>query len=801
MVKGKSSFKQERLPRLINRGSFAWAHTLVVLVSISLLIVLMNPAHADDAVNRSTGLKCDSNTIYALTSRGRIYDTTTGTEITRISDVSGSRADALAISPNGERAYAVWRKALSSHEFYVYEYGSPWDDVEKFSTGLGNPTPHMGAVNPKTGEYVMGYTSDRNTVQLLAFDPRTKKVRNIGQVQTNEIPYLAVNDADLAFTPDGTLHIMRSWGLAPTQVVVTTIPAATIANSTGDDPSRQLQAVIGPPFKVDLAGPPGGLAFGSDGYLYMAGSSNMVKYTVFGAKEDAEFKMPGRTTNLASCNSPSTIALEKDVRGRATDTDQFTLQLEASSLQYQTTTTGKNNGVQTERLGAYPVPKGEYQFSETISPETSTLNYTTGWVCRDSNGETSQGVGFPAQLEIQRDGLSPGPRQDVTCTITNGGPITLTIGKTVLDENGEPDSELSGWEFTATFDKIKPDSIPPKESSQTTESDGKVAWTALLDTVHVPATITVDEEIPAGSDYQIDEFTCTVTDPLGEKPEYDLTKQNPRVISDVDSGSTVECQVTNRKIVGEISVKAVDGLYDGQGQVPLENISFELWKDVNGDGVITDDDQKVGELTSADGSVNWNRLDYGSYCVQQQTTLDGYDKPEPQCVTLTKDNKTESVTFVNIRKTGTVIWSLVDDMTPGRPLSGSTWTLTGPQEDDSQSITITDCVSNDPQGCASDLDTNPSAGTLTVTGLKWGTYTLVETQAPAGFIRSETPIEFTITATDLEHTISPPIPHEKAPAIPLPLTGSMGSQIFFMSGGALLLIALMSALITIGKRT
>lgn len=83
-------------------------------------------------------------------------------------------------------------------------------------------------------------------------------------------------------------------------------------------------------------------------------------------------------------------------------------------------------------------------------------------------------------------------------------------------------------------------------------------------------------------------------------------------------------------------------------------------------------------------------------------------------------------------------WTKVDQ---GQELlGGSVWSLVGPQATDTQEVT--DCVSGT---CAGLLDQDPTPGGFLIAGLDWGTYTLTETSAPAGYTKSDAPVTFVIS--------------------------------------------------------
>ena len=120
--------------------------------------------------------------------------------------------------------------------------------------------------------------------------------------------------------------------------------------------------------------------------------------------------------------------------------------------------------------------------------------------------------------------------------------------------------------------------------------------------------------------------------------------------------------------------------------------------------------------------------------------------------TLTVNNQ-DRVTcdITNIAQPGSLTWKKLDaDETT--PIGGSEWTLSGPEVP--QDTRITDCVDTCGSGAYDDQD--PEPGAFILTGLKWGTYTIQEAQAPEGYIAATGEFAFTqIKGSALEGTLVP----------------------------------------------
>lgn len=118
------------------------------------------------------------------------------------------------------------------------------------------------------------------------------------------------------------------------------------------------------------------------------------------------------------------------------------------------------------------------------------------------------------------------------------------------------------------------------------------------------------------------------------------------------------------------------------------------------------------------------------------------------------------------------------------PLAGSEWQLTPVDANDAPTgaaVDVVDCVAADATGCTG-ADVAPEAGVLTVSPLTDGRYSLVETKAPAGYQLDPTPHYIDVVG---ETTFENPIENVQSEVPTIPLTGGMGSDLFWITAGAL----------------
>ena len=165
----------------------------------------------------------------------------------------------------------------------------------------------------------------------------------------------------------------------------------------------------------------------------------------------------------------------------------------------------------------------------------------------------------------------------------------------------------------------------------------------------------------------------------------------------------------------------------------------------------------------------------------------------------------------NTRATGSVAWSKVsseEDADGSKPyLSGSEWKLTfTPYSATGSAETITvDLITDCEQGSGACevgewLDQNSARGQFQLTELAWGTYTLEETKAPAGYDLPEEGAVYTfeINASNVTETIQLKLNNqavagnliENTPGVVLPAAGGETPLPLTLLGCALALLSL-----------
>ena len=232
-------------------------------------------------------------------------------------------------------------------------------------------------------------------------------------------------------------------------------------------------------------------------------------------------------------------------------------------------------------------------------------------------------------------------------------------------------------------------------------------------------TITTDEngvgtskELPYGS-YTVAEVSA----PSG----YELSEESKNVTID-SNGETIELTFENTKILGKINILKVDGADEG---VKLSGAVFEV-KDFQGTVVdtITTDENGVG--TSKE-------LPYGSYTVAEVSAPSGYElSEESKNVTIDSNGETIELTFENTKILGKINILKVDSIDESIKLSGAEFEIR-----DLEGNTLDTIITNE-EGVANSIQ------------LPYGSYIVIETKAPEGYVLSDFSENVTINNENLE---------------------------------------------------
>lgn len=316
--------------------------------------------------------------------------------------------------------------------------------------------PIAGAVDLSNGRYLFGGWGFDNGAsnKMTIYEYDGTNIVTLGQITTTNWDSLNGSvSGDFAFDAAGNLYVLRGDIVNTTtgagNFTVTTVSAQALAAARaapgGPIPSSTSRKVAVNDASV------GGIAVMADGALALANQfriwkADPVTFQVLETLRTQNFNPSGQQANgggliqdLASCASPTTLSVEKNVEGRALDTDQFTLQLRNSSggVFMQATTSGQSTGAQAEKVGpALVTVGGTYQIAETAAGATADLaNYTVGYEC------TAPGAADPiasgtAAVSANFTIPASAAGKHVTCTFTNTPKPTGSVSWQKVQRNG-----------------------------------------------------------------------------------------------------------------------------------------------------------------------------------------------------------------------------------------------------------------------------------------------------------------------------------------------------------------------------
>ena len=270
---------------------------------------------------------------------------------------------------------------------------------------------------------------------------------------------------------------------------------------------------------------------------------------------------------------------------------------------------------------------------------------------------------------------------------------------------------------------------------------------------------------------------------------------------DLATGEWMQCTMVNTALPGQVVWSKVD-----EAGKPLAGTVFTLASTSlnGGQKEVADCVVAGGQATCPNGSVDQDPragffrvsgLTWGDYSLTETQAPTGYHLSE---TTLTKtldgsapaagkDDNTPTLDLgqvVNTRIKGSATWTKTDER--GNAIKGAQWSLIPldsdgrPQPD--RARTITDCVGTCAQG---GLDTDANPGVFKLVDLEYGSYQLIETKAPTGYVLDATPRTITISTQGQVAALGN-ISNRKSAVPAIPFTGGSAADSFLIGGGAVL---------------
>lgn len=641
-----------------------------------------------EADRQAVTIACTPGTVYSVSGPGQLQQVAPNGTVTNLgTPPSGTitQLNGLGIGTGGTAIYAFDRtNSFKSATIYSFNPATEqWSNTgTTYNTSLAanggfNGSLVAGAVDlsARAGTYYFGgFTSNGAEFKLWRYDPGTRAVTYLGFVDTSEGSGSASN-GDIAFDAQGNLFIARGVGATTTIFSVTrdSLAAANGGQITAAG-SRGVSTIANV----------SGIAFDAAGKAYLGSGTTVTSYDMPNWTNNRTVTTGlTQSTDLASCSSPVTITLEKDVQNRVGSGDQFGLSLaQGSTVLGTATTSGTANGVQSQRVGPLPVTRGTtIQFSETAAGTTDLSKYASSYRCLlDGQQMSVAGEGTSASVTI------PATGEAIVCRIVNS-PLTanVTINKQTQNAQGGDQRAAAGWTVgaapTAASGTV---TQSPTAQTQTTDGSGNASWTLTFNAKSASARLAVWEQQQANFDFA--SGSCRITRLDGTSVTVSLTGADRQTLSSsILPGDDVRCGYVNKLKASDLTVNktwVVDGQRYANGSQP-DGLSAALTLDPAGSpaGTPTFGQKRTG--FSAGDTVR----------IGETTTIDS--AKFPGC---TLRSRTISGSGI----TGTV--PLTDGFSTQLPAGSNTYEVTNTVE--CQSLTIVKSVTNDNGGALTPADWN-----------------------------------------------------------------------------------------------
>ncbi len=530
---------------------------------------------------RAPQLYCDNSHFYSIDATGILsqVDIATGATTTVATWPGVTSVNGLGIGANGSVAYAFNRSSDSTDIASILKY-TPGGSAaalpdSAYTTRAGNtPTSTIvdggivaGALDLTSNRFLFGKFNG-GFFYLWSFtesSPNSTGFRYLGRFSTGAA---TVGNGDMAFDSVGNLFVLgsASSGTSSTATIFT-VTASTLAGAAGG--TLAVNATIPATLTGMNAGQAltsiTGLAFSPRGTMYLSSSTDTSASTGMYEFDATTFvRVPGTprislaAVDLASCASPASITVQKNVVGRIAPADQFQLTVARDGTPAATaTTSGAATGLQAAQVGPLPVAAGStLTIAEAmVTGSTSPISaYTIVYECWSEGVRITTGSTASASVTVP-DRLST----SVNCTFFNSPrpATTITVTKQIRDAATGVITPGAGWTLGVTASAtVGTATILPSESpTQVTDAAGSATWLALFGSAASRASLVVSEEQRSG--FAFVSVSCTVG---GSAVPVTVTNTGGVVrgtITGIQSASSVACTLINEPVALLTLVKQV----------------------------------------------------------------------------------------------------------------------------------------------------------------------------------------------------------------------------------------------------
>lgn len=413
------STRKERRVFIFVRFVFSLLAASAMLAASGIVAAIHAPvAQAADT------LSCAANSFYSVSASGKLNHITNGgsdssSTIEHVGNgwsVNGD-ANGLAIGANGTVAYAYNRSSVNMANMLKYD-SATGQFTSVANSHFNQPTANnrsnnalvTGAVSLSTGMYMFGSFGSETSgggwrptttyyFYLYQWNPNTNQFSTLGKVEARQ----GQTNGDMAFDSAGNLYIVASGD----KTSIYTVTAANLAAANGGVIPRSATT------SVSLSGISNvnGMAFESDGTVYLGNGSTVIRYDPstdpWTELQTVTATLPN-STDLASCNSPANLTVQKNVVGRVDASDQFSLAVKnGSSIISDTNTQGSKTGIQDDQVGSVAVRTGStYTISEGMADGSASpaSNYASSWQCTYNGSVLGKGDGTSGSVTIPNTG-------------------------------------------------------------------------------------------------------------------------------------------------------------------------------------------------------------------------------------------------------------------------------------------------------------------------------------------------------------------------------------------------------------